>query len=247
MRCSTRCTARISPLSPTSPAKQTLEGILTSIKLKKSAKHNGQVDGRVFNPDAACEVEKHVVHAEKIAAAFFQNSQQHREAAHIETRGRALRGAEHGLDTKACVSISMGRMPFHRGGYGAAAEFFVFLAEQQFGRVAHFAQSGGLHLVNAHFVGTAKAVFQGAQDAVGVVPVALKLQHTIHDVFQQFRSGDVAFFVDVADEENGHVGFFGKSQEFARAFAHLCDAARRGVEVRACSWSGWNRQSSFGA
>jgi hypothetical protein len=56
------------------------------------------------------------------------------------------------------------------------------------------------------------------------VPVAFELQNGVHDVFQDFGAGDVAFFVDVADEEGGRAGFFGEFEEGGGVFTDLGDA-----------------------
>lgn len=77
------------------------------------------------------------------------------------------------------------------------------LGEEELGGVFDFAQSVGCHFVDAEFGGGAEAVFDGAEDAVHVLAVAFELQDGVDDVFEDFRSGDVAVFVDVSDEDDG--------------------------------------------
>ena len=40
--------------------------------------------------------------------------------------------------------------------------------------------------------------------------VALKVQHTIHHVFQYLRTGNSALLIDVADDKNGDILALGK-------------------------------------
>ena len=59
------------------------------------------------------------------------------------------------------------------------------------------------------------------------MPVALKLQYAVDNVFQNLRTGNVAFLRDVSDEEDRHSALFGKLQQHAGTFADLGDAAGR--------------------
>ena len=60
------------------------------------------------------------------------------------------------------------------------------MGEQDFGGVAHLAQAAFEHLEDADFVRGAETVLDAAQQAVGVVAVALELEHHVHDVSRIF-------------------------------------------------------------
>ena len=61
--------------------------------------------------------------------------------------------------------------------------------------------------------------------------VTLKLQHRVYDMFQNFRSGNAAFLIDMPDKQYRGMRFFGKAQDTCRTFAHLCDASRGGFNA----------------
>ena len=50
-------------------------------------------------------------------------------------------------------------------------------------------------------------------------------------MLQDLRSGQRAFLVDVANQDDRHAARLGKAEQGRGAFAHLCDAAWRGIHV----------------
>ena len=77
------------------------------------------------------------------------------------------------------------------------------------------------HGKHADFIHRAKAVFDGANQAVRAVRVALKVQHRIDHVLQHARPGQCALFGHVADQDDGDARAFGHAGEVGGALAHL--------------------------
>ena len=90
---------------------------------------------------------------------------------------------------------------------------------------------GAGHLEHAELVRRAEAVLDRAQDAVGVVAVALELEHAVDEVLEHARAGDRAVLRHVADEERRDAGLLGDAQEPRRRLAHLRDRAGRRAEL----------------
>ena len=77
------------------------------------------------------------------------------------------------------------------------------------------------------------------------MPVALKLQHRVHHVFQRFGASNRTVFGDVANQKNGCSAFFGIFHEFGGALPHLRNAAcPRLNEGRGHGLNGVNNQDS---
>ena len=97
--------------------------------------------------------------------------------------------------------------------------------------VAYFAQSVLHHFVDTQFGGAAKTVFNRAQDAIHIVPVAFELQNRVDDMFQYFGAGNAALLVDVTYEQHRGVRFFGKFQYGCGTFSDLGNASRGRFDV----------------
>ena len=88
------------------------------------------------------------------------------------------------------------------------------------------------HLEDAELVRRAEPVLRRAQDAVGVVAVALELEHAVDEVLEHARPGHRAVLRDVADEDRGDAGLLRDAQQPCGRLAHLRDRARRRAELR---------------
>ena len=53
--------------------------------------------------------------------------------------------------------------------------------------------------------------------------VALKLKNGIHYVFEHFRSGERAFLVDMSDDEERYILFFGELENAVGTFLDLTE------------------------
>ena len=103
--------------------------------------------------------------------------------------------------------------------------------EQHFAGIGDLAQPVFFHFIYPDFAGVAKAILDAAQDAIHVMPVALKLQYSIDDVLQHLRASNAALFVDVPYQYHGGVGLLGIAQECGSTFPHLAHTASRRLEL----------------
>jgi hypothetical protein len=193
----------------------------------KHGGNDGEIYGGVGDAQSACYVEEHVLLPEFEAHALLQNGKQHVEAADVEARGAVLWNTVGGSADEGLRLDEEGADAFYGRGDGHAAETFVRLGEEQFGRIVHLPEPVLQHLVDAQFGRAAEAVFYAAQDAVHVVLVAFELEHGVNDMFQHFGSCQRAFLGDMAYEHDGRVALFGVFEQGRGAFAHLGDAAGR--------------------
>ena len=96
--------------------------------------------------------------------------------------------------------------------------------DEQFRRVGDLAEAFAGHLEDSQLGSRAEPVLDAAQNPVRASVVAFELKDHIHDVFQDLRPGDVAFFGDVADQNDRDARLFGKTQKYCR---HLFDLGHR--------------------
>ncbi len=94
-------------------------------------------------------------------------------------------------------------------------------------------QARSVHAKDADLLGVAEAVLVRAQDAV-LAAVAFEVEHGVDHVLEQTRPGDGAVLRDVADQEDGAAGALGELEQAGGAVAHLGDAARERLGLRAC-------------
>src|SRR5690606_40010836 len=66
-----------------------------------------------------------------------------------------------------------------------------------------------------------ETVFDCPQNAVHVVPVALKLQYRINHMLEYFGTGDGAVFRDMPHNKHGRTGLFCETQQLGGTLAHL--------------------------
>ena len=104
------------------------------------------------------------------------------------------------------------------------------VAEEQGGRIGHFAQAGIAHLEHADLVRGAEAVFRAAQDTERIAALALERQHDVDHVFDDARPGDLALLGDVADHDDAGSVLLGQPHQFAGAGAHLRHRALRRLD-----------------
>ena len=134
--------------------------------------------------------------------------------------------------TSACTSTSSGRDPSTQHSTadpGAPAAARRETAAEGLG-TALSPLTG--HLEHAQLADRAEAVLDRAHDAVGVMLLALEIQHRVDDVLERLGPGEAAVLGDVADEEGGDVLPLGREQQLRRRLADLADAARRRLELQ---------------
>ena len=191
---------------------------------------NCQVDGGVVHFQSAGNVEKDVLLGKLEADPLFQYCQQHVHSPYVEAGGGTLRVAVNSTAHQCLRFYQERSYAFYGRSDGYAAHSFMVLAEEQFRRIAYLPQSVLSHLIDAQLGSAAETVFDAAQDAVHIMLVAFKLEHGVHNVLQYLRPGNASFLVDMADEDDRRMRFFGEAQDRGGAFPHLGYAAGRGFE-----------------
>ena len=188
---------------------------------------DGQVDGRIADAQSAGDVEEDVLLDQLEPGALLEYGQKHVHAPQIEARGTALRrGIDGAADERLCLDEERPHT-FDGRGDGHAAQPFVVLCQEQLRGVVDLAQATLPHFVDPQLGGAAEAVLDAAQDAVHVLPVALELQHRVHDVLQNLRPGQAPFLIDMPDHEDRRARLLGELEDGRAALPDLRDAARR--------------------
>ena len=190
--------------------------------------HDGcQVGGRLVQIQSADNIDVCVTGGHFKPPTFFQHSQQHSRTVVVKSvagpAGIAGRGSHH-----QCLDLRQnGSHALHHTGHASARRVIGAAGQQHFRRIFHLRQALVPHLKDADLVGGAEAVFRRPQDAVGRVLVSLKVQHTVHHMFQYLGARDRTLLIDMADDEHGNAPAFGKLHQRHGTVFYLADAARR--------------------
>ena len=99
------------------------------------------------------------------------------------------------------------------------------------GRVGHADEPGRRHLEDAELVRGAEAVLRRTQDAVGVVAVALELEHAVDEMLEHAWAGDGSVLRHVPDEDGRDAGLLRDAHQAGGRLAHLRDGPGRGSDV----------------
>ena len=123
--------------------------------------------------------------------------------------GNAAGDRNGGRGDKSLDLDNHGTGAFHNHGKNRAGGVGQSIFEKKFARISDFFKSVCGHRKETGFVGRAEAVFVTAQNPKVVLAVAGEFENGINHVFEEFGAGEVAFFGDVADQNDGDVGGFG--------------------------------------
>jgi hypothetical protein len=88
------------------------------------------------------------------------------------------------------------------------------------------------HLEYTELADRAEAVLHRANDAVGVMLVALEVQDRVDDMLEHLGSGEASVLRDVARPESSEGSSLGREQKIRRRLPHLTDAARRRLQLQ---------------
>ena len=80
------------------------------------------------------------------------------------------------------------------------------------------------HLKETNGVRRTKTVFHSTQNTITLISITLKKQNSIDEVFEGFRTSEIAIFGDMTDEDNGGIGRLGKMHKSLCDGSHLCHA-----------------------
>ena len=189
------------------------------------AERNRQVRAALLQPQVADHVEVHILIRQFELCLLFQHRQQQAQPAAVHTGRRAARAAERRIDQERLHLRKHGPRALDGAGHRAADR--VGPGEKQPGRIDHLPHAGIAHLKHADLIGRAETILHRAQQAQPCVPVALKIQHRIHDMLQHARAGNRPILGHMPDDEHGGSVLLGISGEHGRGGAHLRHAAGR--------------------
>ena len=106
-----------------------------------------------------------------------------------------------------------GSHPIHGDGDRGAVRGGIPVGQKQAGRVGYLFNAIGLLFETPNLVGGTKPVFNAAQHAQTRVPVALKIQHHINQVFEHSGAGNIPVLGDVPHQQHGDAGGFRQGGE----------------------------------
>ena len=190
-------------------------------------KNDSKVKGRLCLAYASRQVDIGIELGHGDPHSFFYYG--HEEAHSVDVRAGGLslwititRPADQGLDLK-----QEGARPFHGAGDDTARRILRPAVQQKLGRVLNFGQAVSPHFKNTDLVCRSIAVLDAAQDPVGGISVPLKIEDSVHHMFQDTGTRYIALLCHMADQEKGDPRLFRESQEDTCRLPHLGDTARR--------------------
>ena len=179
--------------------------------------------------------------------ALLEHREQQRDAAGVEPDGRAPRHARAPSATPAPGSrpgpAGCPRASPARPSPGAPTGRSARNAADGFGDLGEPALA---HLEDAHLVGRAEAVLDGAQHAQRVRAVALEVEHRVDQVLEHARAGERALLGDVADEEARDAARLGVRRRAARRDSRTCPTLP-GAEASVAVCSVWIESTTTAA
>ena len=139
----------------------------------------------------------------------------------VDAFGNAAGDGDGAFDDQGLNFGSHGASTFHDQGKDGTGGALEAALKQEFRRVANFFKAITGHPENTGFIGWAETVFDAPQKPQFVLPVTGQFEDGVDHVFEEFGAGDGAFFGNVADNNDGGIGFLGGSDEQAGAITDL--------------------------
>ena len=115
-------------------------------------------------------------------------------------------------ETSAWISSRIGRVPSSAHATAAPDLAAVGTAEE-LGGIGDADEAGPGHLEHAELVRGAEPVLDRPQDPVGVVPVALELEHAVDEMLEHARPCDRAVLRHVPDEDRRNALLLGHAKQ----------------------------------
>ena len=143
-----------------------------------------------------------------------------------------LRGAGGGLRNQRLDFGNQRTGSLQRADGAVARNVARSARKQHFRWVFHLNKPAIGHFKHADFIGGAVTVLDGADDAVGLLTLAFKVEHRVHHVFQNLRTRNTAFLIDMTHHDDRHSLALGFVDERERGFLDLRHASRGGVDRR---------------
>ena len=187
-----------------------------------------QVPCRFVQLESADHIQVHVQRSEKHAQMFFQYRDQDHHAAIVKPLRLPPRCREAAFGGKHLNFRQNRTGALHHTGNTGAGNAVRSAVQQHCRRVGHFVQSAVLHLEHADLIGRTIPVFHSTQQPVGQVPFSLEIQHGVHNMFHDLRTGNGSVLVDMPHDPHRNIQLFRRVHKQVGALPHLCQAAGTG-------------------
>src|SRR5207237_2333580 len=194
--------------------------------VRGDGQRDSEIRGGLTQPDTARGVDEDVVLAEVEPRTALQYRNQHVEPIEIDAVDRPAWGAESARGGQALQLDEQGPGSLECDVHHVAHLTERAILQERPAWIGDLVHAAVTHLEDADVVGRTEPFFLAPEDAEGVVPLALEIQHRINDVLEHPRAGDGAFLIDMPDEEDRNLAALGQEHELTRALAHLADASR---------------------
>ena len=194
---------------------------------RKYGGNHSQVAGSFGNLEPSGHIQKDILYAQLEPGPLFQYGQEHIQAAGV-VAGCGTLGCAIDCGTHKCLDLNeKWTRTIQMGPYGDAAQIVRVHRHPQFRRVGHLHESGPCHLEDCDLRCGPETVLDSPQQPVRSPVIALELQHNVHDVFQNLRTGYAAFLGDVAYENDRDACVLGKFEQLDCRFFDLGHGTRR--------------------
>ena len=188
-------------MSPISPNAASPSRTGDAARRRGDRERDPEVGAGLVDPDAAGDVDEDVGAAERQPGVPREHGDDHREPLRDRRRSPTRRGIARSVGaTSDWISSRSGRVPSSAQSTAAPTSPGSLRPKSADGSGTPTSPVAG-HLEHAELVRRAEAVLRRPQDAVGVVAVALELEHAVDEVLEHARAGDRAVLGHVADEE----------------------------------------------
>ncbi len=191
---------------------------------------NGEIGARLVDAHAAGDVDEHVGRPERDPRVATEDGNDHREPLRVDTGSDAAGHREIGSRDERLDLEQDGPRPLESDRNGRADLAGLRPPEERRG-VGNANEPCAGHLEHPELVGRAEPVLGRAQDPVGVVAVALELEHAVDEMLEHTRACDGAVLRHVTDEHGRDAASLRDAQQARGRLAHLGDRARRRAEL----------------
>src|SRR6266581_1497271 len=164
-------------------------------------------------------------------SALRKHGEDHPEPGAIEAGSDPPRHVQHAGGNERLHLSEQRPAPFERDGDARAWDRVGSAGQEQAAWVGQADEPELAQLEAAKLVSRAEPVLYRTHHPQPAVPVALEMQHHVHQVLQRSRSGDRTFLGHVADEHGGQTALFGDVDQRGRDLAHLRHASGRAVDA----------------
>ncbi len=205
-----------------------------NVVIRRGDRHrHREVDRRLDDAEPSGHAHEHIAGREVQPRALLEHGQQHGKAARVHTGGHPPRHAEPRASDQRLHFEKDRSRPLQRGRDRRSRHALAALFQKKLRRVRDRTQSLVPHLEHADFVGRTEPVLGRPEETIVMIPIAFEIEHRVHHVLHDPRSGHHALLGDVSDQDDRDLRALGEFQKVERVVAHLSHASRRAVRFRA--------------